>query len=123
MKTRFLTFLFIVPIACSAQHEFINSVNPTTAVVAKIDSLPGVRWIRTGPPLTTLDAINSRYYFVGMTSASIETLYSANVVTGKLRLHGAFPQTIMNMSLATIGNLEFNNATGQLYGVAGYYGQ
>jgi hypothetical protein len=115
----FITLLFCLSMT-GQNAEFLATINPTSGAVTQIQSIPGVIWIRGYPPLVTIDPVNERYYFCGMTSASVEVIYSSNINTGQLRSIGSYTQYMsvgpgLNMNL--IGNFEFNESNGYIYGV------
>lgn len=118
--------LFIGVPVTGQNVELLATINPTTGVVTQIHPIPGVLWIKPFPPSVTIDPINGRYYFTGMTSTSVETIYSSNINTGELRTIGNYtPNVVMGSGviLGGVGNFEYNESSGYINGVGVFSSQ
>ena len=95
-----------------AQVEYIVTVDPTTGVHTKIDSIQGVKWI-TLFNYSTFDKINGRFIFRGGDAGSNWALYTIDVTTGNIIYNPPFP--VLVNSADNIIELEFDNSSGMLY--------
>lgn len=108
MQKHSLVFLTLLLVSnfLFAQVEYFVRINPATCSYTIIDSLPGVKWIAGG---SAFDKINKRYIFHGQDINLNDYLYSIDAVNGNILSN---PQWINYWGL-----MEFDNATGILYGI------
>ncbi|MFT3912158.1 MAG: T9SS type A sorting domain-containing protein [Ferruginibacter sp.] len=99
----------------SESREYLVLIDNTTGSFTKIDSLPGVRSIAVTPHYTTFDAINHRFIFKGSDAMGQGRLYSVDVTTGSIVSSPLFP--VLTDILDNVIELQFDNATGTLYGL------
>ena len=99
----------------SGQTEFLVTVNPSTGLYTKIDSLPGVKWITIGPSYTTFDENGHRFIFKGGDSGGNWYLYSIDAITGNIITNPTFP--VLSDPSDNIIELQYDNSSNILYGL------
>ncbi len=94
--------------------EFLVSIDPLAGTFTIIDSIPGVKWIRTNN-FTIFDEKNHLYMFSGSPNTVDWYLYSVNVLTGKVVSKPKY----LNFTdpKDNISDFKFNNTTHKLYGL------
>ncbi len=102
-----LSFILLLNSYSFGQVEYFVQVNPINCTYTIIDSIPGVRWI-TGDNYT-FDKTNKRFVFHGEDVNHDGNLYTIDAVSGEILYN---PQWVDGFSL-----MEFDNATGILYGI------
>jgi hypothetical protein len=92
------------------QTEYIVTVNPVTAAITKIDSIPGVRWLQS---YSTYNQSTNEYTVIGTyePGQTPNHLYTLNAISGNI---------IASPILSSPNNyvsFEFSRSTGVLYGI------
>jgi hypothetical protein len=95
--------------------EYLVSINPTTGVFTKVDTIPGVKLIATSPHYTTFDATNHRYIFKGGDIPTNMYLYSIDATTGNVISNPSFP--VLSDPADNIIELQYDNTGSKLYGL------
>lgn len=113
-KIVLLTLLVIRSLNISGQTEYLVTVDPTTGVISKIDSLPGVKLINTSPNYTVFDETNKRFIFRGGDNIGNRYLYSVDAITGNIISSPSFP--VLD-TLDNIIELQYDNVSNTMYGL------
>ncbi|MEO8854582.1 MAG: T9SS type A sorting domain-containing protein [Ginsengibacter sp.] len=93
-----------------SQHEYLATVDPSTGIYTKLDSIPGVRYILLFD-LTAVDQINNRVTFVGGPSQTQFSLCTVNALDGKILYKVALP------NYGDLISLDYSSTSGLLYGL------
>ena len=112
-KTISITILLLFNLLfASGQTEYLVTVNSSNSAFTKIDSLPGVKTIITGPHYTTFDKNHHRYIFKGADANSNCYLYSVDASNGNIISKPSIPSLYFDFS-----NLKYDNSSNILYGL------
>ena len=84
-KIFLLTVLFINEYFCFAQTEYLVTVDPSNAAITKIDSIPGVTWIKIYSTSTYCENTR-RYSFIGGDDPNGNPFYlfTIDAISGKI---------------------------------------
>ncbi len=99
----------------SMQTEHLVRISPLTGDHEIVASIPEVKWISVAPHCTSYDEGNGVFIFRGANASMTWRLYSVDVNTGEVLSAPLFP--ILNDPQDNIGELQFDNANGTLYGL------
>jgi len=87
------------------QTEFLVSIDPATGYFSIIDSIPGVKLIKS---CTIFDEKNHLFIFCGANASYIQRLYAVDVTNGKV---------VSSPQISDLWDLKFNNTTKKLIGL------
>lgn len=107
-----MLFLFTQHLLHS-QAEFLVTIDPVTGIHTRINSIPGVLLIQTGPSTSTIDKQNNRYIFKGQDAAGNWRLYTVNMANAGIVYNPLFPAIISGHN--NIGGFEFDDLSGQIF--------
>lgn len=96
----------------SEQREYFVTINPTTAAMTLLDSIPYLHYIAVSPTYTAYDQVNHRYYFQGIDDFGAYHLYGIDALTGHVVSSPSYPPAMGN-----IFELRFDNTTQSMYGL------
>jgi|GEM_PF-3794224 len=109
-----LSLIYAQSANAQLSHEYFIKVNTATGAYHIIDSLPGVRYIRTGLSCTAIDRAGGRYFFDGLDAANTDRFYTIDVHTGAILSN---PATAAGCSGDNFGQFFFDDSTRKLYGI------
>jgi hypothetical protein len=106
------TFVMLAVIAFQHLHsqnsEYFVSINRSTGVHSRIDSVAGVLYVME--TAEAIDAQNNRYYFLGKDAQSVQRLYGLNMTNGAVQIRRPISAShSLTMAYA------YNDSTGHLY--------
>jgi hypothetical protein len=117
-----ITLVFVCSFSLvRAQAEFLVTVDPVTGAFEYIDSIPGVEYVAIGPSHTVFDEVNTRFIFKGSPDEENWILYTLDAVSGAVIHQPDFP--VVTHPYDNIAELQFDNASGELYGVLWDYSE
>ena len=99
----------------SAQAEFFDTLNTTTAAYTQIEHLAEVNYINICPEYTTFDKTHHRYFFKGKDFLGVDKLYTVDAITGSIIYNPLF--YTFSDPVDNIIELQYDNVSGKLYGL------
>lgn len=115
MKTKSLLFMAMAFIATkpTEAQEFLVTVDPMTAIHTTVAPIPSTKSVQIAPSFATIDKVQNRYFFKGISFNGDEKLYIINASTGATNREVVIPTS--NASFGHVGNLQFDDSTGNIY--------
>ena len=112
-KIKFLLVILLFNLSlANAQTEYLVFVNPTNAAITKIDSIPGVKWLKSFY-ISTYNQNNLQYTFIGGDNANGTAfkLFTLDAVSGNIISNPLF---VNHLSFYA---LQYSRLTNILYGI------
>ena len=105
--------LLLLTFSLQAQKEFLIKFDPFDLSFEKVEYLPNVKWVLTGPNCSTFDPIGRRYFFAGGSVQGLWQLYSVEVTSGSILTSAPISCTVEE----GIGEFQFDPLSNRLYGL------
>ncbi len=95
--------------------EYFVTIEPSTGEFEIIAPIPDVQYIVSIPDYSVFDSSNSYYTFGGVPAGGSAMLYTLNAADGSIVYSPPMPS--FTGMYDNIGNVQFDNSTGTLYGL------